>query len=113
MVRKVALEDHTGTSPKVLANQTLRVVRTTNNAGWTKLSFELTPTASTNCEGIANAEAWSTYKVSCPINNTCEPARSLAALQVICLPAFSQVSLTVMFKPRRLWRHSSRGLSLG
>ena len=39
---------------------------------WTQLHFSLTPKGGTNCEGIANAEAWSRYRVSCPINNTCK-----------------------------------------
>lgn len=74
MTMEVALEDHTGSSPVVLASQTLQLPAEdrASAAPWTQLHFKLTPSRSTNCDGIANAEAWSQYRVSCPINNTCK-----------------------------------------
>ena len=69
---EVALEDHTGEAPRVLATRKLQLPAGAGRgaAAWTQLRFSLTPKGSTNCEGVANAEAWSRYQVSCPINNT-------------------------------------------
>ena len=93
---EVALEDHTQggetRAAVVLSSQTLQVPAGAGRgpAAWTQVHFTLRPNSSTNCEGIENAEAWSRYRVSCPINNTCEPtARARAWLaQLPC--AFSQ-----------------------
>ena len=73
---EVALEDHVHTgaadAPAVLASQKLQLSAGAGRgpAAWQQLRFTLTPQRSTDCEGIANAEAWPRFRVSCPINNT-------------------------------------------
>jgi hypothetical protein len=87
----VTIEDHTRGA--VLATQEVIVPA---GQSWVKLDFNLTPSGSTNCEGISNEQAVSKYQVGCPVNNTYKPGAPMSDRSAhVCVRCAGQLKLAL------------------